>query len=349
MPSTFWARIDSGSANNPALNLTGDPAVWIEFVASGQNGDLFLDQPTGGGIDPDTQILIGGTTYNFTFVLSGTMPTLKRDGSQQVPDQFEGSIVYIITVQDYSTPGATTRLMFMPEETATHTEMDSFGNGAIDVQNVDVTPAAGPVCFAGGTHILTPQGEVLVEDLKVGDLVVTRDDGPQPILWISSTKHSWPLESDKSKPIKIAAGALGPRSPRRDLVVSPQHKVLLSGPGVRDHFGEDEILAPAKGLLSLPGIRVMKGKRDVAYYHILLPRHSILISDGAPTESFYPGPCALEMLKRNQRDEIFAALPKLKHGPERGSGPQARVCLSRAEAERLAMTLINPTPMALAA
>ncbi|MFK7941410.1 MAG: TfuA-like protein, partial [Paracoccaceae bacterium] len=83
-------------------------------------------------------------------------------------------------------------------------EMDAFGNGAIDVQGVDETPAPGPVCFAGGTMILTPRGEILVEDLKVGDMVVTLDDGPMPILWMSKTKYSWPLESRKSKPIEIS-------------------------------------------------------------------------------------------------------------------------------------------------
>jgi hypothetical protein len=145
MASTFWARIDSASANNPALNLTGDPAVGITFVPSGTSGDLILDT-AGGAIDPDTQIEIEGIVYDFTFVLSGLMPTTKNNGSQQVPDQFEGNAVYIVTVQDYPTAGETTRLAVLPDDLATQAEMDSFGNGAIDVQNVDTTSSGAVRC-----------------------------------------------------------------------------------------------------------------------------------------------------------------------------------------------------------
>ena len=349
MPSSFWVRTDSGSANNPALNLTGDASFQITFVTSGGSGDLILEQPSGGGVDPDTQVSIGGTSYDFTFELSGTMPTQKRDGSQQVPDQYEGAVVYIITVQDYPTAGDTTRLTFMPEETATQAEMDSFGNGAIDVQNVDETPAPGPVCFAGGTKILTIHGEILVEELRKGDKVVTLDDGPLPILWISSTKLSWPLEFSKHKPIKIAAGALGQKSPVRDLVVSPQHKVLIRSDGAYGLFPEHQILAPAKGLLSLPGVRSMKGKMNVEYYHILLAKHSILTSDGAPSESFYPGSSALEMLKQHQRNEVLALFPALANNPAAGYGPQARRCISRKEAEELVLERSQPLGLTKAA
>ncbi len=108
LPVSYTARQDSGSANNPAINLTGAPAIDITFVAetdTGGAGDLFLDQPTGGGVDPDTQVEIAGTSYSFIYELSGTLPTLKKDGSQQVPDQYEGSDVVIITVQDYPLVG----------------------------------------------------------------------------------------------------------------------------------------------------------------------------------------------------------------------------------------------------
>lgn len=346
MPSTFWARTDSGSANNPALNLNGNLSVYIEFVTSGADGDLFLETPTGGGVDPDTQVSIGGINYDFTFELSGTLPTQKKDGSQQVPDQFEGAPVYIITVQNYPTAGETTRLSFLPEETATQAEMDAFGNGAIDVQNVDETPAPGPVCFAAGTKILTPHGEVFIEVLQKGDEVVTLDDGPMPILWISSTRLSWPLASNKSKPIKISAGALGRNVPLRDLVVSPQHKVLLSDGCISDRFSDTRILAPAKGLLSLRGVRTMKGKTDVVYYHILVAKHSVLFSDGVPSESFYPGLCALRMMKKSQRKEVLALFPAVEKDPENGYGPKARRCLSRAETVKLTAALRHPTAMA---
>jgi len=92
---THYARIDSNSANNPALNLTGDSAIQFTFInetASGGSGDYYLDVPTGGGVDPDTQIDIGGTKYSFQFELIGTLPTLKKNGAQQVPGEFRREV-----------------------------------------------------------------------------------------------------------------------------------------------------------------------------------------------------------------------------------------------------------------
>jgi len=333
MASTFWARTDSGSANNPALNLTGDPAVEIKFVQAGAAGDLVLDV-AGGSVDPDTQVEIGGSTYNFTFELSGFMPTLKKDGAQQVPDQFEGHAVYIVTVQDYPTAGETTRLSFLPDDLATQAEMDDFGNGAIDVQNVDTT-SGGAVCFAAGTHILTPKGDILVEDLQAGDFVLTLDHRPQPILWISHSEHVWPGSSENELPVLISRGALGPDVPRRNLVVSQQHKVLLSDANARSHSSNAQVLAPAKGMTSLPGFRIMKGKRRVVYYHILLESHEILISEGLATESFYPSPTALKMLRTPQQEEIFSLFPGLEDDPAGGYGPRARRCLTCAQTKTL--------------
>ena len=333
MASTYWARTDSGSANNPALNLTGDPATEITFVESGPTGDLILDV-AGGGIDPNTQVEIGGSTYDFTFELSGYMPTAKKDGSQQVPDQFEGNLVYIVTIQDYPSAGEMTRLAFLPDDLATPAEMDSFGNGAIDVQEVD-SSSGGSVCFAAGTHILTPKGYTLVEDLMAGDFVTTFDRGPQPVLWVSQSSYVWPGSSEKELPILISRGALGPDIPHTNLVVSPQHKILISDASAEILPGNKDVLAPAKGLTSRPGIRVMKGRRRIVYYHILLKNHEILLSDGLATESFFPGPAALKMLRAKQQEAIFILFPDLEKDRVDGYGPRARQCLTCAQTERV--------------
>lgn len=145
----YWTRTDSNSANNPALNSTGAASIQIEFVTSGTNGDLILEQPAPGTVDPDTQVMINGAAYDFVFELSGTMPTTNNNGANQVPDQYKGSDVYVITVYDYPSAGDTTRLYFFPNETATQAEMDSIGNGAIDIQNLDMTPPEGPGLFRG--------------------------------------------------------------------------------------------------------------------------------------------------------------------------------------------------------
>ena len=252
----------------------------------------------------------------------------KRDGSQQVPDQFEGEVVYIITVVDYPSAGEVTRLAFMPNQTATQIEMDDFGNGAIDVQGVDTTPAPGAVCFAGGTFILTPSGNVLVENLSVGDVVTTLDHGAKPIVWISKSEHVWPGSAVCELPVHISRNSFGPGRPLRDLVVSPQHKILLTTSKLNAGNRPSEALAPAKGLTDMQGIRIMRGKRSVVYYHIMLASHEILISEGLESESFYPGPMAMAMLRPAQRKEILALFPKLQIDPENVYGVRARGSLT---------------------
>lgn len=329
MPTSYWARIDSNSANNPALNLTGDPSLLITFVPSGSNGDILLDA-NAGAADPDTQVEIGGVTYDFVFESASTLPSQANQGAGQVPAQYQGSTLYLITIIDYPAPGETTRLAFLPDEQATQAEMDSFGNGAIRLQNIDTT-GPGVICFAEGTRLATPDGERAVEDLAAGDLVSTVDAGPKPIVWISSSRHAWPGGSEQELPILIARGALPGGLPARDLIVSPQHKVLLTGP-LASELLQQNVLAPAKGLTRLPGIRQMKGKRSVTYFHVMLERHAILLSEGLPTESFYPGPAALAMLQPAQRTALLSSLS----APPDRYGPRARPCLSVRETMALA-------------
>lgn len=196
-----------------------------------------------------------------------------------------------------------------------------------------------PVCFTPGTLIATPDGERPVEDLAVGDTVSTRDAGPQVIRWIGVSHHAWPASPEKHKPIQIRAGALGDGLPRRDLAVSPQHRMLVSGGAVRALFGVDEVLAPAKGLTGLPGVRTMKGKRRVCYLSILLGAHHLLTAEGAATESFYPGPTALKMVPVKAALEIVTLFPGISKAPEKVFGPTVRQVLGVSDARRLADAL----------
>ncbi|MHA6324266.1 Hint domain-containing protein [Roseivivax sp. CAU 1753] len=159
------------------------------------------------------------------------------------------------------------------------------------------------VCFAAGTNIRTPDGWRAVETLGPGDLVVTHDHGPMPLLFVSRSVHRWGAEPHKDKPILIARDAFGPGLPRQDLKVSPQHRIALR----RCNDG-DELLTPAKALTVLRGVRCMKGKRGIEYFHVALPRHALLSSEGLLTESLFPGERALLGLSP---DEVAALQPHL--------------------------------------
>ncbi|MEM6661714.1 MAG: Hint domain-containing protein, partial [Pseudomonadota bacterium] len=188
-----------------------------------------------------------------------------------------------------------------------------------------------PPCFAPGTLILTTRGEIPVENLCIGDLVITADRGPQPLRWMGKRTEVFKSRDDPHIPTLITAGSLGNGLPGRNLIISPLHRVVLSGPGIEDAFGAPEILALSKALTLQPGIRRMKGKRRIDYYSLLFDRHEVIFSEGVPTESFRPGPIALAGFQEHVKEQIYAIYPDLKQHPEDGLGPPARLIVGRQE------------------
>ncbi|MDC0736740.1 Hint domain-containing protein [Cognatishimia sp. SS12] len=335
MPHQFSARTDSNSANNTGLNLTNADAITIEFVADGQDGDLALE-PNGGAVDPDTSVVIDGVNYEFTFELSGTLPTSKSDGANQVPGQFEGASINVITVHDYPSAGETTRMVFMPEEDASNEDMDAFGKGAISLQDVNTTDTSA-ICFAAGTLIETTEGLKPIETLRIGDNVFTLDNGPQPVIWLSKTDLEWPGADPSLRPIAIRKNAFGPNAPMKETVLSPQHRVFLGA----HETGGDAALAPARGLLDRKGIRLMRGKKAVSYYHLLLPKHEVVLANGLACESFYPGPEALKTLRKSQRSRLGAALQAAGVSSATEYGGYARRVLSVTQTRALYSGLVD--------
>ncbi|OOY02888.1 Hint domain-containing protein [Thioclava sp. F28-4] len=145
----------------------------------------------------------------------------------------------------------------------------------------------GPECFLAGTRIDTPDGPRPVERLKAGDLVITEDDGPQPLLWTGGRVCRG---VGAYAPIRFAPGAMGNR---RALYVSQQHRMLLRGWRAEIACAHSEVLVAAKHLVNGKSIRVAPRPR-VQYRHLLFARHHILMAEGAPTESLFPGNVVLE-------------------------------------------------------
>ncbi|MDP5306908.1 Hint domain-containing protein [Paracoccus spongiarum] len=168
------------------------------------------------------------------------------------------------------------------------------------------------VCFLAGTMIATPGGEVAVESLRPGDLVLTRDHGPQPLVWTHAT-HVTPADLDlapNKRPIRIRAGALGRGLPRRDTDVSPQHRVLVA-----DAEG-GEYLISARHLMKsgAPGIGLRPGAGAFDLVHIAFAAHQVVIAEGAPMESFYTGRMAVRALSVAQRLGLIACFPAIATG-----------------------------------
>ncbi|WP_259913410.1 Hint domain-containing protein [Jannaschia sp. M317] len=191
-------------------------------------------------------------------------------------------------------------------------------------------------CFTPGTLIATPKGEVVVEALEVGDRVITRDNGIQVIRWVGRRDMSATelTVTEAYCPVMIRKGALGHGLPERDMMVSPQHRVLIANDETMLYFDEREVLVAAKHLVGRPGIERMEAQ-DVAYIHVMFDNHEVILSDGAWTESFQPGDNSLKGLDRAQREEIFAIFPELQDEAGLSGYTAARRMLKRQEAELL--------------
>ncbi|MEM7270203.1 MAG: Hint domain-containing protein, partial [Pseudomonadota bacterium] len=201
-------------------------------------------------------------------------------------------------------------------------------DGVTDVGIVSLTTEV--PCFTRGAMVETEQGPRPIQELAVGDLVATRDAGMQPIRWIGARR----IKGDQSgvAPIRIAPGAFG--ADRRHLV-SPQHRILLTGWRAEVLFGAREVLAAAKHLVD--DKRVRKTERNwVEYWHILLDQHQVLTVDGVASESFHPGHASLDMLEVKAREEVLDIFPELRVAPG-AYGPSSRRSLKQFEAQTFAL------------
>lgn len=191
-------------------------------------------------------------------------------------------------------------------------------------------------CFTPGTVIATPCGERRVEDLRVGDRIITRDNGLQEIRWIGQRDLSGQelVKSPHLKPVLIRAGSLGHGLPERDLLVSPQHRMLINSERASLYFEEREVLAAAKHLTGLTGVDTVETPA-VSYIHFMFDQHEVVLSNGSWTESFQPGEQVLDGMGDAQRDEIFHLFPELREKDGLESYQAARRSLRKHEAKLL--------------
>ncbi|WP_318843216.1 Hint domain-containing protein [Gemmobacter serpentinus] len=212
--------------------------------------------------------------------------------------------------------------------------LDRDGNvtGTLTFTNIEnVIP-----CFTPGTLIATPRGEIPVEQLQAGDRVITRDNGIQQIRWVGRKDLTW---ADLSlnphlKPILIRQGSLGNGLPERDMMVSPNHRVLVANDRTALYFDEHEVLVAAKHLVAGRGIHEVDSM-GTSYLHFMFDRHEVVLSNGAWTESFQPGDYTLKGMGNAQRNEIFELFPDLKTEEGRESYGAARRTLKKHEAKLL--------------
>lgn len=191
-------------------------------------------------------------------------------------------------------------------------------------------------CFTPGTKIATPRGERPVEELRAGDRVITRDNGLQEIAWVGQIEMPGKVlkANPHLKPILIKAGALGNGLPETDMLVSPNHRVLVANDRTHLFFDESEVLAASKHLLGTAGVHEV----DVigtTYIHFMFERHEVVLSNGAWTESFQPDDFSLKGVGNSQRNEIFELFPELKEKRGEDAYKTARRSLRQEEVQAM--------------
>ncbi|MGV8953015.1 MAG: Hint domain-containing protein, partial [Cypionkella sp.] len=212
--------------------------------------------------------------------------------------------------------------------------LDADGNttGTLTFANIEnVIP-----CFTPGTLIATPKGEIAVEDLHAGDRVITRDNGIQEIRWTGRKDMGWHdlAANPHLKPVLIRQGSLGNGLPERDMMVSPNHRVLVANDRTSLYFDEHEVLVSAKHLVSSQGITAINAV-GASYIHFMFDRHEVVLSNGAWTESFQPGDYTLKGMGNAQRSEIYELFPELQTEAGLSDYQAARRTLKKHEAKLL--------------
>ncbi|MDO5705043.1 MAG: Hint domain-containing protein, partial [Paracoccus sp. (in: a-proteobacteria)] len=262
----------------------------------------------------DDTIIPAGTKIYIAATITVTMYyTREVDGAPRHTSG-EDYIVYVLKTEAGQNFGIAADRPFTLPQDAYRDENGVF-QGMANLQITSVTPGGvlRVPCFTRGTMIDTPDGPVAVEKLRVGDLVMTRDNGAQPLRWVGGRSLSLLdlLASPNLRPVRIAKGSLGDGLPTADLCVSPQHRVLVRSVIAQRMFGTHEVLIAAKHLIGIDGIRFDRTARGVDYFHLMFDAHQVVVSNGAPSESLYLGPEMLKILGNAARAEILALFPEV--------------------------------------
>ncbi len=294
------AEVNSQAAGLPDFSLTLLPGAMPTLVEVSDDDLVFdeidVSQTLSNAINIDGSAFGTGTSINTAYDLINTITGHKvtsfhfgTDGVSQGPVDGLVSTIPLEENQSYT----------FDSERTSNTQNNEYADYV--------------ACFASGTVIDTADGPVAVQHLGPGDQIRTCDSGFQTLRSrISRCICADELASNpKLYPVRIRPGALRPGFPRRSLLVSQQHRILVSSRIVSRMFGSEEVLVAAKKLLGFPKIELAQDVTSVVYHHLLLDRHEIIFAEGIATESFYYGEGALEALSKEALEEIQVLLPFL--------------------------------------
>jgi hypothetical protein len=287
---TNAGTIDGGTGNAVLLptgfqnEVIADPgAVFIGTVNGGTAADATLVLDPGSGIGTlsgfGTQFTNFGT-IDFAPTSSWLLETNSNITSTAIKGFVQGDTIDVtgFTAVNVGAVGGVTSVT-LTNAGGTHAIVNL---GAV-AGNVTIASGSGidgteitTICFCAGTKIATPDGEVPVQTLKAGDLVLTAHNGPRKVTWVGTGKVlATRGQRGVATPVIVRRGALGDSLPHSDLHVTKAHSLYI-----------DEVLIPVEFLVNHRTILWDDHAQEVEIYHVELESHDILIANGAPAESY---------------------------------------------------------------
>ncbi len=300
----------------------------------------------------DSNLLIAGGSIQTTLIAADDVVDIAPDGSKAVDVTANddgpagssltlthingqavtaGSVVTLSSGQELqvNADGTITVIADGDEESAVFSYTVESDTGVSDSAFVTINQVP---CFVAGTRIRTPDGGVPVERLRPGDLVMTRDNGAQPVSWVGSREVA--ARGDYA-PVRIVRNTIGNH---REVWVSPLHRVLVRDSLSELLFGDREVLVAARELVNGHSVQQVESE-SVTYVHVMFDEHQIIWSEGLETESFLPGPQMCNSFERDTMTEICELFPELDPESGEGYGPAARRTLRGYEARLISRGL----------
>ncbi|MGI3186294.1 Hint domain-containing protein [Nioella aestuarii] len=239
----FWSR-QALSGNNPGYS----PASYTESAAVDNNltpGEVVVPDYTA------SATYLGTVTYN---------------GRE-----------FLVFLDDFG------RLLGSSEAGVAHADFPSVvdfnGNYTASDSTDDIGSIVTLICFLAGSRIASAKGQVAVESLDIGDVVLTADGGEVEVKWIGRQTVSTRFgPAERLMPVRFAAGSLGDGLPHADLTVTADHGMLVDG-----------VICHAGALVNGTTItRVPLSEMGESYtvYHVETEEHEIILANGAPAETF---------------------------------------------------------------
>jgi hypothetical protein len=288
-----------GAQGQDTVTVTFDePVVGASVTFQGSNSDEFY------------QVMVDGEAVNLYDLIESGDVTFANVGSSSMHSISEDGTIS----GGYHTDGSIGNLVFNFPVTSIGV-VGAGGPSSGNYDGIEVGIDSGVfnvVCFVNGTTILTSTGPEIIENLQVGDLLSTVNGTDKPIRWIGSRRitRSTLRKRKRLRPIRIAAGALGQGLPLKDLLVSHQHRILISSKIAKNMFGVADVLIPAIKLIDLPGIDIDNSSDEVTYFHVALDEHDVIFAQGAPAETLHLGLQGLKAMPTEAREELLSIFPE---------------------------------------